>query len=543
MTPDKTEELDYLIIGAGPAGLQLGYFLQRAGCDYLVLDAEETAGSFYRKFPRHRKLISINKTYTGYADGQEVRLRYDWNSLISDEQAEMSVGRYTRRYFPDAGDYVRYLQDYADHFALNIRYGTRVTGISKDDLFCARDNNGKTWRSRCLVVATGTHLPYIPEVPGIELAEHYVDFSLDAEDYADQRVLILGKGNSAFETADHLTETAQVIHLCSPHPVELAWKTHFLGDLRAVNNNFMDTYILKGQNSVLDADIDLIERVDGEYRVHVTFTHAGGQRGILAYDRVLSCTGFRFDDAIFDENCKPEMVIRNKLPAMTSSWESTNVKDLYFAGTVMQMRDFHKTTSNVIHGFRFNVKALSEMLGLQFAGTPLPYSDLPLDPEAITGHVIERVSTGAAIFLQPGFLCDVLVIPESGDAARYYQGLPVDYVHDGELGKNSHYYLVTMEYGDIEGDPFRVERDPDPEKAYLDVYLHPIVRRYSGSVSLSEHHIPEHLENDWRPNQHPGERPLMRSWEYPGETDPTEFQQVFSRNLLAWFTGELEGTP
>ena len=61
MTSDKTEELDYLIIGAGPAGLQLGYFLQRAGSNYLVLEAAETAGSFYRKFPRHRKLISINR--------------------------------------------------------------------------------------------------------------------------------------------------------------------------------------------------------------------------------------------------------------------------------------------------------------------------------------------------------------------------------------------------------------------------------------------------------------------------------------------------
>lgn len=537
----EIDELDYLIIGAGPAGLQLGYFLQRAGRDYLILDESDTAGSFYGKFPRHRKMISVNKVNTGYAEGEEVRLRYDWNSLISDEQAEMSVGRYTRRYFPDAGVYEQYLRDYADRFSLNIRYNTRVTGISKPDLFDVTDADGNTRRSRCLVLATGTPLPYIPDVPGIELAEHYVDFPLDADDYDDQRVLILGKGNSAFETADHLTETAQVIHICSPNPVELAWKTHFFGDLRAVNNNFMDTYILKGQNSVLDADIDLIERVDDEYRVHVTFTHAGGQRGILAYDRVLSCTGFRFDNSIFDENCKPEMVIRNKLPAMTSSWESTNIKDLYFAGTVMQMRDFHKTTSNVIHGFRFNVKALSEILSQNFSDIPLPYTELALDPKTITAHVIERISTGAAIFLQPGFLCDLLVIPESGDRARYYQGLPVDYVHDSELGKNSHYYIITMEYGDIEGDPFRVERDPDPEKAYLDVYLHPIVRRYSGSVSLSEHHIPEHLENDWRPDSHPGDRPLMRSWEYNGENDPVEFKQVFTRNLLDYFTVELEG--
>ena len=42
------EAVDYLIIGAGPAGLQLGYFLHRAGRDYVILERGETAGDFYR---------------------------------------------------------------------------------------------------------------------------------------------------------------------------------------------------------------------------------------------------------------------------------------------------------------------------------------------------------------------------------------------------------------------------------------------------------------------------------------------------------------
>jgi Pyridine nucleotide-disulphide oxidoreductase len=57
--------MDYLVIGAGPAGPQLGYFLQRSGHDYLVLEAGSTPGTFFRTFPRHRSLISINKPNTG----------------------------------------------------------------------------------------------------------------------------------------------------------------------------------------------------------------------------------------------------------------------------------------------------------------------------------------------------------------------------------------------------------------------------------------------------------------------------------------------
>ena len=36
---------DYLIIGAGPAGLQLGYYLEKAGRDYLILEAGDAPGA------------------------------------------------------------------------------------------------------------------------------------------------------------------------------------------------------------------------------------------------------------------------------------------------------------------------------------------------------------------------------------------------------------------------------------------------------------------------------------------------------------------
>ena len=67
---------DYLIMGAGPAGLQLGYYLERAGRDYLILEAGDTPATFFRKFPRHRKLLSSNKVHTGHKD-PEINLRWD----------------------------------------------------------------------------------------------------------------------------------------------------------------------------------------------------------------------------------------------------------------------------------------------------------------------------------------------------------------------------------------------------------------------------------------------------------------------------------
>ncbi len=56
---------EYCIIGAGAAGLQLGLFLQHARRDYVVIERNATAAAFFQRYPRHRKLISVNKKYTG----------------------------------------------------------------------------------------------------------------------------------------------------------------------------------------------------------------------------------------------------------------------------------------------------------------------------------------------------------------------------------------------------------------------------------------------------------------------------------------------
>ena len=90
---------DYLVIGAGPAGLQLGYFFEQHGRDYLIIDRGDKPGNFFESMPRHRMLISINKVYTG-TDNSEANLRWDWNSLLSDSD-DLLFKNYSRRYFPE----------------------------------------------------------------------------------------------------------------------------------------------------------------------------------------------------------------------------------------------------------------------------------------------------------------------------------------------------------------------------------------------------------------------------------------------------------
>jgi thioredoxin reductase len=493
---------DYLVIGAGPAGLQLGRHLQRAGRDYLILEADSAPGTFFRTFPRHRRLISINKPHTG-TDDPELNLRMDWNSLLEGPL----FTRYTERYFPDADVMVRYLADYAR--GLRVAYDTPVASVAREDGgFAVADEHGRIHRARCVIVATGVTQPYIPPIEGIDTAERYGDVSVDPRDFLDQRVLIIGKGNSGFETADNLIETAAVIHVAGPGSLRMAWRSHYVGHLRAVNNNLLDTYQLKSQNALLDGTVQRIERRDARYLVTVSFARANEVTRDLPYDRVIVCTGFRFDPSILPE---PELVFDDRFPAQTPAWESTNVPGLFFAGTLMQVRDFKRSTGGFIHGFRYGVRALHRMLERKYHGVEWPHAVLQADPEALMEAVIARVNRTSALWQQFAFLCDLIVVERDG-SARYCEELPVDYVH---ADAPERYFTITLEYGPDHDlvDPFDVTvgriAQSDAERASQGRYLHPVVRFHRHGELVGEHHVTENLENEWTG---PGHREPLRAF-------------------------------
>lgn len=452
-------------------------------------------------FPRHRQLISNNKRHTG-SDDPEFNLRMDWNSLLSDDP-NLLFTRYSESYFPRADDMLRYLSDFATNLGLRIKFGCRITRIARDRSgFTVTDQRGDSYRARRVVIATGVSLPNVPEIPGIELAEHYATVSVDPVDFIDERVLIIGKGNAAFETADNLLETAAVIHVAGPNPVRLAWHTHFVGHLRAVNNKFLDTYQLKIQNSVLNVGVEKITKLDGGYQVDFRFT-----RGIRSffYDRVIACTGFRFDASIFDETCRPTLAVNDRFPELTGTYESANVDGLYFAGTLMQQLDFKKSTNGFIHGFRYGVRALYRILEERYHDVPWPHLDVAPYPEELAAAVLDRANRSSALWQQFGVLADVVVVPATGPA-RYYREIPVRHLEGREFEHSDDVFAVTLEYGPDPQDkvPFDGTIVHASEGAVTS-YFHPVIRHYRAGDLVAAHHLASDVENNWRhPDAHVG---------------------------------------
>ena len=532
---DMASRTEVLIIGSGPAGLQAGYFFNQRGIDFRILERAPHVSAFLRKFPRHRTFISVNKVNTGLSN-PDMRMRYDWNSLINDE--EILFGHHSKAYFPKADDFTAYAERFARPFADKIRCESDVVEISKEeDTFSVICADGSVHHAAKVIVATGVSQAWESGIEGIELAENYTEFDPTPELYDNKRVLILGKGNSAFETADSLIPHAAAIHVMSPNPLRLAWQTHFVGHLRAVNNNFLDTYQLKSQNAVIDAEVFRIEREGDALKVSAHMRAAEGHDIVLTYDHVIACTGFQFDNSIFAPDLQPEMRHYAKFPVMGADWQSDKVSGLYFAGTIMQSCDYRKTMSGFIHGFRHNVQTLCDFVEADLRGTPLPTDVVDLDPEALNRHIINRLSTSSAIFLQPGFLSDVFVL-EGSERGKCYRDVPVQWAAEQARFADVDRLQITLEYGDFGKDTLHVKRQHNMFGKEPDAFLHPVVRHMRGAEVLAEMHLADHLDADWRPRAERDQTAatvLEMTFQDAGGTKPPS--EVATEQLRHFLTG------
>lgn len=217
---DNAEKHEYCVIGAGPGGLQMAAYLHSAQRDYVVFERAAVAGSFYQRYPRHRNLISINKRYTG-RNNAEFNWRHDWNSLLSPSSGPASDAprfwEFSDDYFPAADAWVEYADRYSQ--GLNIRYSTEVTKVSRKRKSLGADfvlhttspESETITHTRCktLIVATSLPKAYIPPIDGLEensIGYDDDEFSIDPEDFRNKTVLILGKKQSAMETAKNICE-------------------------------------------------------------------------------------------------------------------------------------------------------------------------------------------------------------------------------------------------------------------------------------------------------------------------------------------------
>jgi thioredoxin reductase len=171
---DVDDVLDILVVGAGPAGMSAGLVASEKNLSCLILD-QQGAGGTILQYPR-RKLVMVQPVEIPRL-GKLPRLEYSKEELLEIwDRLHKEMG-------------------------LDIRTGVRVTAISGEiGLFHVETSSG-SFKARHVILALGRRgTPRRLNVSGEDLAK--VAYQLiDAEAYADRRVLVVGGGDSAVEAA------------------------------------------------------------------------------------------------------------------------------------------------------------------------------------------------------------------------------------------------------------------------------------------------------------------------------------------------------
>ena len=411
-----------VVVGSGPGGLQLSYFLARLGVEHAVISADDAPGGMFQRFPVFQRLVTWTKPHAPTERDSQRYEWFDWNSLLADEPEHRLLVRELvdgASYFPTRGEMQQGLTSFAERAGVRVRYGTVWQGTRRaTDGFVLSTSDGE-YRCRVAVFAVGMARPWKPAIEGLAGVPHYVDIKPPAS-YAGMRVLLIGKRNSGFELADGLLTYARQLILVSPRPARISVLTHSTAAARARYLQPYEDHVLGGGNVVLDASIERVERIRHGYRVHTRGTTTANSL-VLDVDEVVAATGFAVPLGDL-----PQLGVatfyQNRLPAQTPFWESATVPGIYFAGATTQGAVGLKkygipSNSAAVHGFRYNARVLARHIARTKFG--IEGAAHTLRPGDVVDHLLWQATNAPDLWNQQSYLARVLEFsPSAGITDR-----------------------------------------------------------------------------------------------------------------------------
>ena len=319
------ERFDVVIVGAGQAGLAMGYFLARQGRRFVILEAAESIGAAWRTrweslrlFTSRRYSALVGLDFPGDPDG-----------------------------YPTRDEVIAYLEQYAAAFDLPVELSSAVRSLTRADGKFVVALDDRRLEADQVVVATG---PFqVPAVPALaselepEVFHTHSTGYLRPSDVPEGRVLVVGGGNTGYQIAEELSATRQVLLAIGsrqkPLPQRLLGRDLFWWLTKTgLINKTVDSRIgrrLQGRDTLIGSSpralkrrygVELKPRVIGASGRTVSFADGSA----VEVDAVIWATGYRLDHSWID------------LPVLDSSDRArhrrgvTDVPGLYFLGLTWQ---------------------------------------------------------------------------------------------------------------------------------------------------------------------------------------------------------------
>jgi putative flavoprotein involved in K+ transport len=289
------ERRGVVVVGAGQAGLAVGYFLSRRGCDFTILEAAAEPAAGWRHRWESLKLFTS--------------ARYD---ALPGLEFPCEPDRY-----PSRDEVVMYLTDYAQRFDLPVELGSRVRTIRMSAALYRVKLDDRAYEADQVVVATGPfQIPYVPSIAeglGREVEQFHSTKYCSPQQVPDGTVLVVGGGNTGYQIAEELSASREAhISIGSPQkPLpqrvlgrDLFWYLDKTGLIRKTRDTRIgrrlraneDTLIGSSPRTLRRRGVVFHQRALASVGRTVTFS----DESQLEVRSVIWATGFRLDHSWID---------------------------------------------------------------------------------------------------------------------------------------------------------------------------------------------------------------------------------------------------
>ncbi|MBU9722338.1 MULTISPECIES: flavin-containing monooxygenase [Bacillaceae] len=183
---------DIVVIGAGQAGLSMGYYLKQTDFSFLIIDKNDEIGEVWSNRYDSLKLFTPNA----------------YNNLPG-----LDIGNNLDAY-PTKDDIAYYLKRYVQHFSLPVQLSTEVLSVCPNEIGFKIVTDQGELEAKNIVVATGPfQSPFIPDFAN-ELSKDVLQLHSsqykNSNQLIDGPVLVVGGGNSGAQIAVELAEEREV---------------------------------------------------------------------------------------------------------------------------------------------------------------------------------------------------------------------------------------------------------------------------------------------------------------------------------------------
>ncbi|XP_038700954.1 LOW QUALITY PROTEIN: probable indole-3-pyruvate monooxygenase YUCCA4 [Tripterygium wilfordii] len=187
-----------IIVGAGPSGLAASACLSENGVPSLILERSDCIASLWQNRTYDRLKLHLPKHF-----------------------CELPLLGFPKNFpkYPTKRQFISYMESYAQHFLIKPIFNQSVEKAEFDHScgFWRVQTQDCEYISRWLIVATGENAePVIPEIPGIDKFKvpvvHTSTYKSGFE-FKNQRVLVIGCGNSGMEVGLDLCRYNAIPHM------------------------------------------------------------------------------------------------------------------------------------------------------------------------------------------------------------------------------------------------------------------------------------------------------------------------------------------